>query len=115
MPLKKRQELMQRMGSRLRELRSHRRLTQKTLGAAAGVSGAQIGRYEAGHDEPSLTQAILIIERLQVWMVDWLAPTGSRLPPRRARFKHGDRIDGFYWSDPLEEIAVQKTAPAGSC
>ena len=104
MLLKKRQELIKRMSPRLREIRIHRRLTQKALGEAAGVSGAQIGHYEAGQGEPSLTQAILIMERLGVWTIDLLMPAGSRLPPCRKRRKVEEYVSSFYWPDPLEEL-----------
>ena len=102
MPLRKRQELMYRLGPRLRELRSHRLITQKTLGEAAGVSGAQVGRYEAGLDLPNFEQALLIMEKLEIWTIDWLVPPGSPLPPRRKRRKLNEYVTSFYWPDPLE-------------
>ena len=105
MPLiSKRQELMQRIGPRLRELRNNRLLTQKALGEVAGVSGAQVGRYEAGQDEPSFTQGLLIMEKLEVWTIDLLMPRGSPLPPRRKRRKLNEYVLSFYWPEPLEML-----------
>ena len=96
---------MQRIGPRLRELRSHRLITQKTLGEVAGVSGAQIGRYEAGADDPPFTIAILIMAKLQIWSVDWRQAPSSPLPPCRTRSRLNEDVAAIYWEgDPLKEM-----------
>lgn len=51
---------------RIREARKREKLSQIALGAIAGVSGAQISRFEAGLRRPRLDEAIKIAERVKL-------------------------------------------------
>ncbi len=51
-------------GEKLTEARLARGLFKKSLGDMIGVSGAQIGRYEDGHDKPQVDNLTVLAEKL---------------------------------------------------
>lgn len=63
-------------GSRLRELRQARHLTQEQLAKELGVSRQTINAIEAGRFDPSLPLALRIAARFSrsVEEIFWLAP-----------------------------------------
>lgn len=91
---RRRRALRLRIAARLREIRQARELSQYDLARSIGVSTSAISRLEAGRAELPLSQAVLIMERLQIWTVDLIVET--KTPPRRDRFKHDDELVNFY-------------------
>lgn len=55
---------MNRIGDRIRELRTQKGLSQRQLGEATGVTQGAIGHIENGNKEPSLQLAVLLADAL---------------------------------------------------
>ena len=91
---RRRDALRYRTSLRLKAIRIIRKIPQSELAKAAGVTASVISRIESGQVEPSLTQAVLIMERLNIWTVDLLVD--SVTPPIRDRFKHDDELVNWY-------------------
>ncbi len=65
--------LLARIGSRIRDARSARELTQATLAERVGIEPLTLTRYEGGSRGPSLTTLAAIANALDVSMADLVA------------------------------------------
>jgi transcriptional regulator with XRE-family HTH domain len=65
------QEIVIRIGARLRQLRIARRLSQQRLGRMLGLSFQQIQKYEAGATALSSARLAILAARLQVPVLDF--------------------------------------------
>jgi transcriptional regulator with XRE-family HTH domain len=74
------------VGTRLRQLRQARRLTQEQLAERAGLSYKFVGEVERGRGNPTLTTLASLSDALGVGLVDLLAlePDRPKLTPRQA-------------------------------
>lgn len=61
---------MMKIGSRLRELRNRKGLTQAALGNLVGVGQSTIGNIEAGFSNPSWELALALSKALDVTLND---------------------------------------------
>ena len=78
-------DLRGRVGTRLRQLRQARRLTQEQLAERAGLSYKFVGEVERGRGNPTLTTLAALSDALGVRLVDLLAlePDRPKLTPRQ--------------------------------
>ena len=58
------------MGTRTREIRLHRNLTQEKLAEAAGLDRQAVNRIEHGHTSPHLDTLLCIADALGVSLAD---------------------------------------------
>lgn len=57
--------------TRLKELRTEKKLSQQELGLAVNMSKMAVSHWESGHSEPSISQLIILSEFFDV-TVDYL-------------------------------------------
>jgi transcriptional regulator with XRE-family HTH domain len=72
-------------GQRLRCIRIDRELTQEQLAKQAGVTAAQISRYERGYDDPGLPTLDRLLGALGCSYTDLQESPSAPVPPRHAR------------------------------
>lgn len=73
------------IGARLREGRLARRLTQNDLGAAVGVAGQQIQKYECGENRISISRMWSLARALKVPMTFFYEGLPDAIPATAAR------------------------------
>ena len=71
-------DLRGRLGTRLKQLRRARRLTQEQLAERAGLSYKFVGEVERGQGNPTLTTMAALAEALGVGLIDLLGIEGER-------------------------------------
>lgn len=89
-------------GSRLRRLREEKGLSQAALGAAVGVTGVQIGRYEHDKDTPGGVILLRLSEQLGV-SSNYLAGRGDD-PLRQTKLP-------AEWEDLLNDVLRDECSP----
>ena len=79
-------DLRGRLGTRLKQLRRARRMTQEQLAERAGLSYKFVGEVERGQGNPTLTTMAALAEALGVGLIDLLGFELERpkLSPRQA-------------------------------
>ena len=79
-------DLRGRLGTRLKQLRRARRMTQEQLAERAGLSYKFVGEVERGQGNPTLTTMAALAEALGVGLIDLLGVEVERpkLSPRQA-------------------------------
>jgi transcriptional regulator with XRE-family HTH domain len=76
---KRRGDLLQRLGARLRALREERGLSQETVGERAGFTGKYVSEIERGLRDPPMTTVASIVENgLGASLDETLVGVGSR-------------------------------------
>ena len=88
--MKQRQDLIQVVAGRVRELRRARRLSQRQLAARAGLSGQFIADIEQGRGNASLASLSKVAEALDVAPTDLLQSAAAVEPPPGRRLNESE-------------------------
>ncbi len=80
-------------GARLKEERERRRLSQRQLAAATGVTSGMISMIEQNRTSPSVATLKKILAGLDISLGDFFAGAAVQMILLGARLAHHDRVD----------------------
>ncbi|MDA2924507.1 helix-turn-helix domain-containing protein [Acidobacteria bacterium AH-259-L09] len=87
------QQILRKIGQRIREARNERKLSQERLAEMSNLSSTYIGRLERGEKQPSMETLIVLAESLKVSPLDLLIDLETKLGKRLIRSRIKKLVD----------------------
>ena len=82
--------ILEKIGKRIRQARTERKLSQEELAELSKLSSTYIGRLERGEKTPSIDTLVTLADSLQVSPVDFLIDLEGKMKPHHLKSRIQD-------------------------